>query len=129
NSYPRPEGGRIPIVIGGHAEAAVARAGRMADGWFPFAIDPATFERRAETLRDAARAAGRDTTEIEISARPGSPPGAYGSAVANDLGVVRRYVAAGAGRLVLQPRLGPNADLRPLAEQIQRYRENVLAML
>ena len=33
-----PENGRVPIILGGHSDAAVERAGRMADGWFPFTI-------------------------------------------------------------------------------------------
>ena len=31
---PKPPQGRIPIVIGGHSEPALRRAGRVGDGWF-----------------------------------------------------------------------------------------------
>ena len=35
SSNPKPVGGSVPIVIGGHSEAAAKRAGRLGDGFFP----------------------------------------------------------------------------------------------
>jgi probable F420-dependent oxidoreductase len=35
SSNPKPVAGKVPIVIGGHSEAAAKRAGRLGDGFFP----------------------------------------------------------------------------------------------
>lgn len=32
---PKPHAGTVPIVIGGHSDAAARRAGRLAQGFFP----------------------------------------------------------------------------------------------
>lgn len=46
-SSPKPVGGRVPIHIGGHSEAAARRAGRVGDGFYPAADcgrDPAALD-------------------------------------------------------------------------------------
>lgn len=123
--YPRPVRGAIPIVLGGHSKAAVAGAGRIADGWFPFAIDPSTFERRADLLRRSAEEAGRGAGSVEITVRPG----AHDATAEADPARLSRYAAAGAARVVIQPRVGPNGDLTALAAQLDRCRGDVLARL
>ncbi|MFD0902977.1 LLM class F420-dependent oxidoreductase [Actinomadura sediminis] len=123
---PRPEAGTVPIVLGGNSEPAVRRAGRVADGWFPYTIAPGEFTERAELLRTAA--AGRT---VEITAWPGSCDPAREA----DLDFVRRYVGAGAARIVIAPRLGGRdgvlgpRGLTALREQIARYRDTVLEKL
>ncbi len=62
---PKPANGTVPIVIGGHSKAAAARAGRMADGFFP--ARGASPELLA-VVRGAAEAAGRDPAAVEITA-------------------------------------------------------------
>lgn len=62
---PKPANGTVPIVIGGHSKAAAARAGRVADGFFP--ARGASPEILA-VVRDAAEKAGRDPASIEITA-------------------------------------------------------------
>jgi probable F420-dependent oxidoreductase len=62
---PKPHGGTVPIVIGGHSKAAAERAGRLADGFFP--ARGASAELIAE-VRHAAEAAGRDPKSVEITA-------------------------------------------------------------
>jgi len=49
----------LPIWIGGRNEAALARAGRLADGYHATSSSPEAFAARIPTIRDAARAAGR----------------------------------------------------------------------
>ncbi len=62
---PKPKNGTVPIIIGGHSKAAAARAGRVADGFFP--ARGASPELLA-IVRDAAEKAGRDPASIEITA-------------------------------------------------------------
>jgi probable F420-dependent oxidoreductase len=62
---PKPANGTVPIVIGGHSKAAAARAGRLADGFFP--ARGASPELLA-VVRGAAEAAGRDPAAVEITA-------------------------------------------------------------
>jgi probable F420-dependent oxidoreductase len=66
---PLPVQRPIPLWLGGRAEAVVERVGRIADGWFPqFAPDDAGLA-TLERMRDYARAAGRDPSEISIEGR------------------------------------------------------------
>jgi len=53
------QGAGLPIWIGGRADAALERAGRLADGYHSSAASPESFARRIPVIRDAAEAAGR----------------------------------------------------------------------
>jgi probable F420-dependent oxidoreductase len=65
----RPGGGTIPILLGGHAEAAIARAGRLADGWIRSraATDIEAMRRHVAALDAAAREAGRDPSRLSFT--------------------------------------------------------------
>jgi probable F420-dependent oxidoreductase len=65
---PQPEGGRVPIHVGGHTGRAARRAGRLGDGFFPGASDPERLSPLLATLRQAAEDAGRDPNAIEVTA-------------------------------------------------------------
>ena len=122
---PRPREGTVPIVLGGNTDPAVRRAGRVADGWFPYTISPDDFATQTELLRTAARDAGRDPSSVEITVWPGS----YDWSADRDPAWVRRYVEAGADRLVFVSPLSGNGDLGPLRDDIARYRDEVIAQL
>jgi probable F420-dependent oxidoreductase len=62
---PKPVHGTVPIIIGGHSKAAAARAGRLADGFFPAR---GAAPHLLAVQRDAAEAAGRDPASVEITA-------------------------------------------------------------
>ncbi len=62
---PKPVNRAVPLIIGGHSKAAAQRAGRLADGFFP--ARGASAELIA-IVHDAARAAGRDPKDVEITA-------------------------------------------------------------
>jgi probable F420-dependent oxidoreductase len=53
------QGAALPIWIGGRADAALERAGRLADGYHSSAASPESFARRIPVIRAAAEAAGR----------------------------------------------------------------------
>ncbi len=59
-----PQPGGPPILVGGRAEAALVRAGRLGDGWLGYLASPERFARDWATVRAAALAAGRDADAI-----------------------------------------------------------------
>ena len=109
-------------MVGGNSPAAVRRAGLVADGWFPFTIAPDDFADAAEALRAAGREAGREADAVELSAWPGS----FDRAREHDVDLARRYVDAGARRLVIAVSPGSPDHV---AEQVGSYRQQVLDRL
>jgi len=71
----------VPIWIGGHSDAALARAARH-DGWLGLRYDADELTGHLERLDRALRAAGRARTGFEIMAVPGAD---LTPAVAHDL--------------------------------------------
>lgn len=67
-SMPRPAAGSVPIVIGGHTEAAARRAGRSGDGFFPGRATDDDLVHLVGMMRSAAAEAGRDPSSIEVTA-------------------------------------------------------------
>jgi probable F420-dependent oxidoreductase len=59
----------LPIWIGGRNEAALARAGRLADGYHSSATSPEAYARRIPTIRTAAEAAGRPLPTLSARVR------------------------------------------------------------
>jgi probable F420-dependent oxidoreductase len=63
----------IEVLIGGHSARALARAGRIGDGWLGQQslpeLDPDTLGREAAAVREAAESSGRDPAELEIVLR------------------------------------------------------------
>ena len=53
------QGDKLPIVVGGRAEAALRRAGALGDGYHSSATSPARYEPRIPIIRAAASEAGR----------------------------------------------------------------------
>jgi probable F420-dependent oxidoreductase len=71
-SFPKPHQGSVPIIVGGHSEAAARRAGRMGDGFFPGRNDG--IDDLVAVMRAAAVEAGRDPDLIEITAAASRRP-------------------------------------------------------
>lgn len=62
--------GGIPVLLGGEAPAALARAGRVADGWISSSrVPPDELYRRVEQVKAAAREAGRDAEALRFICR------------------------------------------------------------
>ena len=64
---PKPLQKPIPIIIGGVSRAAIKRAARLGDGWHPLGISPEALGQGMATLREEARACGRDIAKIPVS--------------------------------------------------------------
>lgn len=94
---PRPVDGQVPIVVGGHSDAAARRAGRLGDGFFPGRARDDELVHLLGAMRAAATEAGRDPDAIEVTV--------VGVALFGDdpLGAVRRYEELGIHRLLIPP--------------------------
>ena len=110
---PRPSRpGGIPLIMGGHSEAAARRAGRLCDGFIPIGFEQQSngFE-LIEVMRDAALEAGRDPDSLELCA--GAPA---------DIEVIKELEARGIDHVymqVVQPTLeGTLARVREIGEQV-----------
>ena len=119
----RKEG--VPILIGGSTELAAARAGRLGDGWYPYVISPEDFGQGVETIREVAKAAGRDPARIEITVWPAS----FDFTKTFDLDFVKHYVASGAKRVVISAGESQTTDIQGQRDFIRRYQDQVLAKL
>jgi alkanesulfonate monooxygenase SsuD/methylene tetrahydromethanopterin reductase-like flavin-dependent oxidoreductase (luciferase family) len=84
---PKPVNGSVPIIIGGHTEAAARRAGRLGDGFFPGRGLPIEL---IEVVRSSAREAGREPGVVEITV--GMP---------DDVEKLPELAAAGVSRVLL----------------------------
>lgn len=61
---------RPPLLLGGSAEPALRRAGRLADGWISGSQqDPGSIAAAVATVREAAEDAGRDPDELRFVVR------------------------------------------------------------
>jgi probable F420-dependent oxidoreductase len=70
-----PQGGRLPIWIGGNSEAAYRRVGRFGDGWLGSRVEDASSGRHAiEAIRRHAEDAGRDPGAIGLQSMVAPPP-------------------------------------------------------
>jgi probable F420-dependent oxidoreductase len=56
---PARQAGGPPIWCGGRSDAALARAGRLADGWISYVVTPEMYKSGLEKIAAAAGAAGR----------------------------------------------------------------------
>lgn len=94
---PRPaQGPDIPILVGGDTPAAIRRAAKLADGYFPGEGDPERLRGLIGAVRDECEAQGRDRDSIEINAMFGAQMAdpAAGAAQMRELGVGRAMVPA-----------------------------------
>jgi probable F420-dependent oxidoreductase len=107
-SLPTPVNGTVPIVVGGHSDAAARRAGRLGDGFFPGKGTPERIGELLAVMRAAAEEAGRDPDAIEVTA------GAAGLGGEDPLGAVAEMEALGVHRLVVPP-LAWDAESAPEA--------------
>jgi probable F420-dependent oxidoreductase len=81
-----------PLVVGGHAGAALARAARFGDGWYGFGLTVAAAAEHIAALRRLRAEAGRPPLEISLTTfEPHTPA------------LVEQAEAAGVDRLIWYP--------------------------
>ncbi len=91
---PRPVNGDIPILVGGDTDAAIRRAVRLADGYFPGEGDHERLDALLGRLRGAAESAGRDPAGIEINAM-------FGTQMADPLAGIEQMRSVGVDRIMV----------------------------
>jgi probable F420-dependent oxidoreductase len=117
-SLPTPVDGSVPVIVGGHSEAAARRAGRIGDGFFPGKGSPADLAHLISVMRSAAEDAGRDPDAIEITAGSAAVMGP------DPLGAVEEMAALGVDRLMIAP-LAWDADSAP--DAYRAFGESVIS--
>ncbi len=91
-----PQGGALPIWVGGTSDPALRRVGALADGWLAPAIeDPKQVAVMVQTIHRHAQQAGRDPTAIGLQMMLDMPPrDGDGKGFYSDLDVVLRRANA-----------------------------------
>ncbi len=119
NSNPKPVRGAVPIIVGGHSEAAARRAGRLGNGFFPSIGAQQDMFPLFDVVARSAEAAGRDPASIErITGCPDCLPGSG----KDPLAAVAERAARGVGRVVL-----PMTPFLPnIEESLAKFGETVI---
>jgi probable F420-dependent oxidoreductase len=91
---PRPVQASIPILVGGDTDAAIRRAVRLADGYFPGEGNLERLGQLIGRVRQEAEQAGRDPASIEINAM-------FGSHMADPVRGVEQLAGLGVGRIMV----------------------------
>jgi len=70
-----PQGGKLPIWVGGHSPAALRRVGQYADGWLAALVNnKARVAREMQTVREHAAKFGRDPQTLQFQTMLAPPP-------------------------------------------------------
>jgi probable F420-dependent oxidoreductase len=117
SSNPKPVGGTVPVVIGGHSAAAAKRAGRLGDGFFPGKGSIAELTEMIDIVRQTAAEHDRDAEAIEITA---AHPGLFGD---DPVGAAQELKSIGVARTIapafmLLGSQGVEAKATEMAERI-----------
>lgn len=114
---PKPVGGDIPIVVGGHTKAAARRAGRLGAGFYPATASLDMLPELIDVARQTAADHGHDPASIEITT------GHAGLLRDDPVGAAQELAALGVGRAMLAAyRLPAGAA----AEKAQEWKETIV---
>jgi probable F420-dependent oxidoreductase len=134
-ALPKPVQARVPVLVGGEAPAALARAGRVSDGWISSSrVPPAELHLRVNAVKAAAEQAGRDPGALRFVCRGVVLGGPRTRPLTGDLALVRDDLAELAEQgitevfvdLNFDPAIG-NPDADP-AESMSRAHEVIEAL-
>jgi probable F420-dependent oxidoreductase len=122
---PKPLQRPIPVTIGGVSPAAIRRAARLGDGWQPLGFSPDALAKGIATLREEARACGRDAAKIPvaISMTLGAPARgrfALGTTPAEIVDNARAFAAAGADTLIVSAVTSDPREAQAAMEMVGR---------
>jgi probable F420-dependent oxidoreductase len=113
--HPRPAQPTIPIVWGGHSDAALKRVAKLGDGWHPTQITLEQLTAGVAKLRRFCQDFGRDPASLLIIARPGR---VYPFTVATQA----QHQALGVQHVVIDPPLDW-PDLKACRQELERVAE------
>jgi alkanesulfonate monooxygenase SsuD/methylene tetrahydromethanopterin reductase-like flavin-dependent oxidoreductase (luciferase family) len=116
---PKPVAKSVPIIVGGHSEAAARRAGRLGDGFFPSIGAQVDTVPLLDVARHSAEQAGRDPAMVESIL---GCPGALPNSGSDPRAAVEERIARGAGRLALPV----TAFLPDLETTLARFGEEII---
>ena len=91
---PRPVNGNIPVIVGGDSDAALRRAVRLADGYFPGEGDFERLKALLTRLRQTAEDAGRDPASIAVNCM-------FGTQMANPAQGIEELASIGVDRIMV----------------------------
>ncbi|WTW95895.1 TIGR03619 family F420-dependent LLM class oxidoreductase [Streptomycetaceae bacterium NBC_01309] len=117
-SSPKPYGpGGVPLVVGGHTDAAAKRAGLRGNGFYPHwtiaGPDPDEYRRLRDVMHATAVEAGRDPDDVEVTLTGNRRPG-----------VVELCAELGADRVVILP---PGGDLDgEVPHKLEKFSRDVI---
>ena len=117
-SRPQPQQGRVPIVVGGHSQAAARRAGRLGDGFFPGKGSHEELAALFDVMRTTAVEHGRDPDAIELTT---GGNGALGSGALDE---VKKLADLGVSRVIIPPLA---FDVEGQRVAFAKYGEDVIA--
>jgi probable F420-dependent oxidoreductase len=107
-TWPKPvQKPHPPILVGGGWPGAARRAIEYGDGWMPINI-PGRLIRRIPEFWDAAKAAGRDPSNLELSIFGMGP----------DADEIAKFAAAGASRVVFMLASDPAEKILPQLDKL-----------
>lgn len=119
-SRPRPVGDAVPIVVGGHSEAAARRAGRLGDGFFPGKGSNERLKELFDVMRSAALDSDRDPDAIELTT------GGAAAFAPDPVAALKELEELGVSRVVIPPLAFDPDGIGPALEQ---FAEDVIAKL
>jgi len=113
---PKPVRGKdLPVLVGGHSDAALRRVVRYGDGWLASQLTPSEFRERRESIEALAEQAARDVGEIRMISR-------YPTGEQIEASVVESFVDAGVHELLLDVHTKA-VDQRSAMVELHRVRE------